>query len=172
MQTQASEGILGIGLAIFDFSIIVLGFLLGNLADRFNKRLLVFFGLLLFAVAAAFSGLNFGWLFLLFGFLATTGDEMSLLSLWAWLHSVDKNHANDGAVSGVINLFDDFGWALGPILAGFVYMSIGATWTLVIAAMPIFFAWVIYQYMLHKYPDATTNHGQLPLRPHRHRHRS
>jgi len=51
---QAHMGLLGIGLGMFDFAIVALGFLLGNLADKSNKRALVFFGLLLFSLRACF----------------------------------------------------------------------------------------------------------------------
>jgi len=87
---QASSEILSIGLGIFDFSIVALGLVLGNLADRVNKRTLVFFGLFLFSIAGAFTAFSFNWLFLIFGFMATTGDEMSSIALWSWLHNLDK----------------------------------------------------------------------------------
>jgi len=171
MASQANSGILGLGLGIFDFSIVLLGFILGNLADRWNKRRLVFLGLLLFAVAAVLTGFNFSWLFLIFGFLATTGDEMSSLSLWAWLHTLDKDHANDGAVSGVINLFQDMGWAIGPIVAGFVYDSIGPTWTIAIAALPIFVTWCMYQLVMRDHASPALEGVAIPRKPHRPRHR-
>ncbi|MFA6898227.1 MAG: MFS transporter [Candidatus Paceibacterota bacterium] len=172
MAGQADNGLLGIGLGMFDFSIVLLGFLLGNLADKANRRSLVFFGLMIFSIAAMFLGFNFGWLFLLFGFLATAGDEMAGISLWSWLHFLDRNHDNDGAISGVINLFNDFGWAIGPIMAGFLYSSIGATWTLALSAIPIFILWIIYQLLIHKHKvySQVTASG-VPVKPHRARHR-
>jgi predicted MFS family arabinose efflux permease len=120
-----------------------------------------------------FLGFNFGWLFILFGFLATSGDEMASISLWSWLHSLDREHANDGLVSGVINLFSDFGWAVGPIAAGVLYGLVGPTWTIVIGALPIFIAWVIYQFVARKHRH--THHLipiDLPHKPHRPRHRT
>lgn len=166
---QAEAGLLGIGLGVFDLSVVVLGFLIGNLADKINKRTLVFFGLLLFAVAGIMLGFNFGWLFILFGFLATTGDEIAGVSLWSWLHSLDKNHAQDGTVAGVINLFDDLGWAVGPIAAGILYGLIGPTWTIVWGALPIFAVWLIYQFMMHKHPARIPASAEIPLKPHRKR---
>ena len=173
MANQANNGLLGIGLGMFDFAIVMLGFLLGNLADKSNRRSLVFFGLLLFSIAGMFLGFNFSWLFLLFGFLATSGDEMASISLWSWLHALDRDHDSDGAISGVINLFNDFGWAVGPIMAGVLYGLIGATWTIVISAVPIFLLWIIYQFVMHKHKHYTlvTVLG-APVKPHRHRHRT
>lgn len=163
---------LGFGLGIFDFAVVVLGWALGTLADRVNKRMLVFFGLLLFAVSASLAGLSFTWVFLIFGFLATSGDEMAGLCLWAWLHNLDKDHARDGAVAGVINLFSDVGWAIGPITAGFVYDAIGPTWTIVISSVPLFIAWIAYQAVMHGRGPQFLLESVVPQKPHRARHRT
>ncbi len=168
---QANSGLLSIGLSIFDFAVVVLGFTLGSLADRSNKRTLVFFGILLFALSGMLIGFNFSWIFLLFGFLATTGDEMAGIALWSWLHSLDKEHAHDGAVSGVINLFSDLGWALGPVFAGILYSIIGPSWTILCGAVPIFLTWILYQFFIRKYPH-TVDLSLIPRKPHRLRHRS
>jgi MFS family permease len=169
---QVSSGMLGIGLAVFDFSIVVLGFLLGNLADKSNKRTLVFFGLLLFSVSGMLLGFNFGWFFIIFGFLATTGDEMAGISLWSWLHSLDKQHDQDGTISGVINLFSDLGWAIGPIVAGVLYTIIGPSWTILIGALPIFIVWIFYQLVLRRHHIHVTNFLPIPLKPHKMRHKN
>ncbi|MFA6503559.1 MAG: MFS transporter [Patescibacteria group bacterium] len=169
---QINAGMLGIGLGIFDFAIVVLGFMLGNLADKFNKRLLVFCGLLLFSVSGMLLGFNFGWLFLLLGFVATTGDEMSEISLWSWLHALDKNHANDGKISGVIYLFQDLGWAIGPIAAGLLYGFVGSTWTIVIGATPIFLTWIVYLFLVRHQPGKVLSLSQIPIKPHRARHKN
>jgi MFS family permease len=169
---QAHMGLLGIGLGMFDFAIVVLGFLLGNLADKSNKRALVFFGLLLFSLAGMFLSFNFSWLFLLFGFLATTGDEMAGISLWSWLHSLDKNHDHDGMITGVIMLFSDLGWACGPIFAGIFYNLIGPSWTILVASLPIFIVWIFYQYTVRIHPFEHLPFHLIPSKPHRHRHRT
>lgn len=172
LSRELHNSALSFGLGIFDFSIIVLGVALGKIADRFNKRKLVFSGLLIFAISTVISGLNLDWLFVVFGFMATMGDEMAQLSLWSWLHSLDKDHANDGAVAGVINLFNDMGWALGPILAGFVFDIAGPSWTLVLCALPILISWIIYQFAMHKHSLHLIPSRFLPPRPHRARHKS
>lgn len=169
---QAQAGMLGLGLGIFDFAVVVLGFLIGNLADKANKRTLVFFGLLLFAISGVLLGFNFGWLFLIFGFLATTGDEMAGISLWSWLHSLDKDHAQDGTIAGVINLFDDLGWAVGPMAAGILYEMTGATWTIVFGAIPIFAVWLIYQFMMRRHPAHVLAPTEIPPKPHRREYKS
>ena len=168
---QANAGLLGIGLGIFDFAIVVLGFLLGSLADRYNRRTLVFIGLLLFAIAGMLIGLDFGWFFILFGFLATSGDEMAEISLWSWLHALDREHANDGVITGVISLFQDLGWAVGPLIAGILYALVGPSWTLTIAAVPILLVWVAFQFVMSRCGPAPICLG-LPPKPHRRRHKS
>ncbi len=166
---QANSGLMSISLGIFDFAIVVLGFTLGNLADRGNKRSLIFFGLLLFSVTGVLIGFNFGWLFLLFGFLATTGDEMASISLWSWLHALDREHAHDGLLAGIINLSSDLGWAIGPVVAGILYGVIGPSWTIAVGGFLIFLTWIVYQLFVAHYPRPAV--GALPPKPHRPRHR-
>lgn len=172
IATQGNSELLGIGLGMFDFAVVMLGFFLGGLADRANRRTLVFFGLLIFSVAGLLLGFNFGWLFLLFGFLATSGDEMAGISLWSWLHALDKEHDRDGLISGVINLFDDLGWAIGPIAAGALYVAIGPTWTIVAGALPIFATWLVYQFLVGAHDPRLPHAGPVPTKPHRARHRT
>ncbi|MDO8594968.1 MAG: MFS transporter [bacterium] len=169
---QASAGLLGLGLGIFDFSVVVLGFLLGNLADKSDKRALIFFGLLLFSISAMFLGFNFGWLFLIFGFLATSGDEMASISLWSWLHSLDHEHANDGVIAGVITLFQDLGWAIGPMVAGIAYTLVGPSWTIVVCATPVFLTWLVYQFTVRKHGRKHLPFSSIPEKPHRPRHKT
>jgi MFS family permease len=169
---QAGSGLLGIGLGMFDFAVVVLGFLLGNLADRSNKQVLVFLGLLLFSIAGMLLGFNFGWVFLILGFLATAGDEMAGISLWSWMHALDKDHSSDGAVAGIINFFEDAGWAIGPIMAGILYELIGPSWTILAAAVPIFLTWIIYQMVTRTSAWGLVNAGMIPDKPHRRRHKN
>lgn len=139
---------LSIGLMIFDFSVLVVGFLIGHLTDTWNKQWLIFIGLLLFAVMAFLVGFHFGVLFIILGFLATTGDEMAGISLWAWLDHLDKDHAEDGLITGVISLAQDVGWTIGPIIAGFLYIFWGPSWTIAAGAAFIFVTWIISLFMM------------------------
>ncbi len=168
---QANTGLLGLGLGVFDFAVVVLGYALGNLADKTDKRTLIFFGLLIFSICGMLLGFNYGWLFLLFGFLATSGDEMAGISLWSWMHALDKEHAADGQVAGVINLAEDLGWAIGPIAAGILYELIGGSWTIVCGAVPIVIVWVVYQFMIRKFPIKKLDMASIPRKPHRARHK-
>lgn len=168
-QATGNE-LLGIGLGIFDLAVVILGFFLGVLADKVNKRTLVFVGLLMYAVFGTLLGINFGILFLLFGFLATTGEETAGLSLWSWLHVMDKDHATDGSISGVVSMSEDFGWMVGPIIAGIGYTLVGPSWSLAIGAFPIICILAAYYLMSHKHVPHYSIVGRAH-RLHRKRHK-
>jgi predicted MFS family arabinose efflux permease len=129
------NGPLEFGLAVFDLAIVALGFFLGRMVDKGNQRVLIAIGLALFAGAGVLISFNLNMLFLLLGFLATTGDELAGLSLWKWLHTLDKTHAEDGLISSVITFFSDIGWAIGPIVGGILYPLIGPEWTLFVGSL-------------------------------------
>ena len=173
-QQQAHSGVMSLGLGIFDFSVVVLGYLFGMLADKTDRRALTFVGLLVFSIGGLLVGLDFSWLFLLFGFLATSGDEMASVSLWSWLHTLDREHAADGTVSGVITLAEDFGWTVGPVVAGISYTLTGATGAIIIGALPILIVWLFYYAAVHKhFPHLSEFSGSIiPPKPHRRRHKS
>ncbi len=165
-------GVMSWALGIFDLAIVLMGFILGKVADRVNKKKLVFIGLLMFSITGMILGFHFGIVFLLLGFLATTGDEMSTISLWLWLNTLDKNHDEDGLVSGVINLFQDLGWAIGPVMAGFLYSNIGPEWTIAAGGMLVFLVWIIYCLKLgksHSYFSLSSEF--VENKPHRFRHK-
>lgn len=168
---EVDNQFLGFGLGVFDFSVVVLGFLLGTLADKFDRKALVFIGLLMFAICGMLLGLGFGILFILFGFLATTGDELAELSLWSWLHALDKDHAHDGAIAGVINLFEDVGWMIGPMMAGVLYTFVGPSWTIVVGAVPIFVVWLVYWLVFEKHAIPRLSLTEIPKKPHRRRYK-
>ncbi|MEK7109006.1 MAG: MFS transporter [Patescibacteria group bacterium] len=171
-QEQAGAGLLGIGLGVFDFSIVVLGYLIGRMADKGDKRIFVFFGLLIFALCGMAAGANLGILFIFFGFFATAGDEMAGVSLWSWLHHLDREHDSDGTVSGVITLFEDLGYGIGPILAGVLYVVAGPQLTIAVGALPILIVWVLYYALVHKHFPYEVLYALVPQRPHRRRHKS
>lgn len=171
IASEPNQELLGVGLGVFDFAVIVTGFLIGTMVDRGNKRLLVFYGLFLFAVMSMLLGAFLGPLFLLFGFLATTGDETAGLSLWSWLHSLDKSHAYDGAVAGALSLAEDAGYALGPMLAGFLYLLVGPAWTIIAGAVPLVGIWFLYSWFV-EIPLVTLSAGLVPRMPMRRRHKT
>ena len=144
IATEVHNGTLGLGLGVFDFSVVILGFFLGKIVDSFDKKLLVLFGIIIFAVAGILLGSNFGPIFLLLGFIATSGDELTGLSLWAWLYSIDTKHEHYGLITGMIDLFEDMGWTVGPILAGILYIFIGPSWTIAVGGILILLNLIVY----------------------------
>lgn len=96
IAAHPEEGtMLGIGMSMFDFAVVVTGTMIARFSKKFNRKLLIFIGLLLFGLMSVLSGMYAGILFLVAAFFATTGDELASLPLWSWLHQLDKNHAND-----------------------------------------------------------------------------
>ncbi|MBI4121289.1 MAG: MFS transporter [Parcubacteria group bacterium] len=166
---QASSGLLSLGLGIFDLAIVITGFFLGKIAEKGDKRTYIFFGLLLFSISATLIGFDFGWLFLLFGFLATTGDELTSISLWSWLHTLSHDDAGKGLLASVITLAQDLGWAVGPIFAAVAYGWVGPSWAIASSAVFIFATWIAYQFLMRYYPKVSPVH--VPSRPSRARHR-
>ncbi len=168
---HAPQGsLLGAGLGVFDFSVVVLGFALGKIVDKYDKKLLVLIGLFVFALAGILLGSNFGLLFLFLGFFATTGDELASLSLWAWLYSIDKEHKHYGLISGTVSLFDDLGWTVGPILAGILYTYLGPSWTIAVGGMFISITLLIALILTHAKKPSVTELHPFRVRHHRHKH--
>jgi len=169
LATGDHHGLWGISLSVFDLAVVVLGSYLGSLADRTNKKRLIFYGLLIFAVSGTVLGFHLNLWFLLLGFLATAGDEMSSVSLWAWLDQLDTKHERDGLMTGAISFFQDLGWTIGPIIAGFLYTQVGPAWAITGAALPIFFTWILSAVFFGTVSrtswKAMTWSGEVPMRP-------
>ena len=152
LASDAGTGLWGISLSVFDLAVVLLGSWFGRLADRANRKRLVFCGLLLFGLTGTLLGFNLTAWFLVLGFLATAGDELSAVSLWAWLDQLDSSHEDDGLVNGAIVLFSDLGWAIGPAVAGLLYAGVGPKWTIAGAAVPIFLVWAVAAFSFSRLP--------------------
>ncbi len=164
------KGFLGISLSVFDFAIVALGSVLGSIADSVNKKMMVLIGLLMFAICGAVLGFNFNLWFLLLGFLATAGDELSGVALWAWLDHLDSDHSEDGVINGVMAMCDDLGWTIGPLAAGFLFTAVGPAYTLVIGSIPLFLTWLFSFFLFQSHHAGPMARRHLhPLRL-RHKH--
>ena len=162
---QSNGDFLSASLSVFDLSVVILGYFIGKIADHNDKRQVVFIGLLIFAVSGMLLSFNFNWLFLIFGFLATTGDELASISLWSWLHNLDENHQHDGLISGTITFFEDLGWAIGPLIAGALYDPIGPTLTIALSSGLLIVVWLIYRiFFYHQHPAKLALHRIKPAR--------
>ncbi len=168
---QNSSDIPSFALGIFDFSIVIFGFFLGKMADKLNKRKAVFWGLATYSFFGLLLGFNLNLLFILFGFLATTGEELANLSLWSWLHSLDKDHANDGLVAGIITFAQDLGWTIGPIMAGLLYIYIGPTYVICLSGIILLSVWTVYEFVFNKHNQNLVGEF-IPQKPHFKRHKA
>ena len=171
-----AEGLAGdlpsVGLGVFDLAVVLLGAFFGKLADKMHKPLLITTGLLLFSGAGFFLGFNLNLLFLFLGFIATAGDELSAVSLWAWLDTLDSDHAQDGLINGVITFFEDLGWAVGPAVAGILFGVIGPGGVIAVGASILFVAWLLAVFVLyHPKVRGLHIHGGHSEAPYRHRHK-
>ena len=160
-----------LSLGIFDIAIVSLGFVFGAIAKKAHKKTLIILGLLIFAVMTAFLGHRDGWMFLIFGFFATIGDELSGVSLWTWMSHLDKDHTEDSKVAGVITFFQDIGWSIGPLMAGILYSTIGIEWTITITAIPIFIVFFFALYKTRSLPKIHHHHHPYIRKPHYARHK-
>ena len=101
----------------------------------------------MFAIMATLTGFSLNAWFLVFGFLATAGDELSEVSLWSWINSLDARHDQDGSLTAIVVLFGDLGYAVGPVIAGFLYGIVGPAATIALCAIPIFGLWLGFAFL-------------------------
>jgi MFS family permease len=172
ITAHTMSGSADLALGVFDIGVVLTGSIIGKIADKSNKRRLIFLGLLIFAVIGIFLGFSNGFAFLLLGFIGTMGDESSNLSIWAWLNALDKDHDADGLVSGVVCAFSDLGWAIGPVVGGFLYPVIGLGWTVAVGGFAILAVWLFYSTKAQKlYQSEITFDSQAEKKPHHYRHK-
>ncbi len=158
-QLVTAAGPIQYGLAIFDVTVIICGGLIGRLADSRYKKFFVFIGLFVFAAFSTLVGFHLNGWFLLFGFIAAVGDELSCVSLWSWMNELNPSHAQNGIIASVIALAQDLGWVIGPVLAGVAYFRIGPSWTILLGASFIAVSWIISTIVLQRHT------GSLFYRP-------
>ncbi len=150
LGTLAQPGMLGLGLSVFDVTTVLSGGLFGRIADTDRRRLAIFFGLLLFATCSVLLGFHLNGWFLVFGFLAATGDDLSNVSLWAWMNRLSRTHAHDGVIASVVTFFEDLGWVIGPILGGLLYEAVGISWSIVLGSGFICLSWAVGSALLYR----------------------
>jgi MFS family permease len=159
------------GLATFDFTSIVVGSYLAKKVKNKSLKGLVFIGLVVFAISGFLLGTNFGILFILFAVLSSTGNEIASIPLWVWMHHLDRNHNQDGLVSGIVDLTSEIGWAVGPLLAGILYVLVGPSFTIIIGAIPIGVVLAIYYATVRRH-IVKLSLFTVPPKPHRVMHKS
>lgn len=172
LASLAHPGALSFGLSIFDGAVVVCGGLIGRIADGTRKSLAVFCGLLLFATASMLLGFHLNIWFLVFGFLATAGDELSSVSLWAWMNRLNRDHAHNGVIASVVTFFEDLGWVVGPVIGGILYELFGISWTIVAGSGFLFLSWFVSTVMLRRSGQAIFHTGlKASVKPRRYAHK-
>ena len=119
-------------------------------------------------MSGIFLGFSNGLWFILIGFLGTVGDELSTLSLWAWLNYLDKENKDDGMIAGIFSLFNDLGWTIGPIGAGILYAKFGPEWAIAFGGGIIMIGWILYSVKFKGFQSfADINLSLVPRKPHK-----
>ncbi len=172
MQQEASNQVLWRWLGMFDLAIMILWWVIGKFTDKYDKKMLILCGMVLFAVTGSIIWFNFNILFLILWFMATTGDEIAWVSLRSWLSHIQKDHTNDGKISAVIHMASDLGRAIWPMLAWVLYYLIWPSRTITIGWAILFIITCIYYGMLKYYAGEHPMPRPAHNRPHKWRHKN
>jgi DHA1 family multidrug resistance protein-like MFS transporter len=125
-QDLGASGIwLGLAFSGFAISQIPLMLIMGRLSDRFGKRLFLWMGLLIFAVAAA----GYFWSptckeLVLFRILSGVGSAMVIPTAYAYVGELAPR-GHEGRYMGLFNIAMIAGFGIGPMLGGMVYDRLG-----------------------------------------------
>ncbi len=144
---KLSPAIGGLILASFSLPAIFLGAPFGKLADRYGKKNLLFIGMLIMGLGLVFFSVSASPAFLIiFALLTSVGLILSQPALSGMIVDLSYRHSK-GALCGIWEFFSDFGFILGPLLAGLfaelwglqeALLSIG--WIIVISAVILLIA--------------------------------
>jgi len=123
----------GFQLGIYDLVTALFAGYAGYLADRYNWRhthsigwIFVILGLMVLP----FYELP-AWLIMV-GFIIAVGNNLSYYAASHALEANDIDHKEDGEFIGLKNIITNLGWAISPLIAGFLYSRYGFTFSLVV----------------------------------------
>ncbi len=125
-QDMGAGGIwLGLAFSGFSISQILLMLLIGRLSDRFGKRLFLWLGLLIFAIAAA----GYFWSpsykeLVFFRIFSGVGSALVIPTAYAYVGELAPR-GHEGRYMGVFNIAMIAGFGIGPVLGGMVYDRMG-----------------------------------------------
>ncbi len=125
-QDMGAGGIwLGLAFSGFSISQIPLMLLIGRLSDRFGKRLFLWLGLLIFAIAAA----GYFWSpsykeLVFFRIFSGVGSALVIPTAYAYVGELAPR-GHEGRYMGVFNIAMIAGFGIGPVLGGMVYDRLG-----------------------------------------------
>jgi DHA1 family multidrug resistance protein-like MFS transporter len=125
-QDMGASGIwLGLAFSGFSISQIPLMLLIGRLSDRFSKRLFLWLGLLIFAIAPA----GYFWSpsykeLVFFRIFSGAGSALVIPTAYAYVGELAPR-GHEGRHMGVFNIAMIAGFGIGPVLGGMVYDRLG-----------------------------------------------
>jgi MFS family permease len=125
-QDMGASGIwLGLAFSGFAISQIPLMLIIGRLSDRFGKRLFLWLGLVIFAIAAA----GYFWSpsykeLVFFRVLSGVGSAMVIPTAYAYVGELSPR-GHEGRYMGLFNIAMIAGFGIGPMLGGIVYDRLG-----------------------------------------------
>jgi hypothetical protein len=97
---------------------------------------------------------------------------MAGISLWARLSTIEKNHTDDGKISGILSLSSDLWRAIGPILAWFLYVGVWPSWSIMIGWCFLLTTLIVYTFFTGKSGlPSIKDIANLPKKPHTFRHK-
>lgn len=132
----------------------VQGYLLRKVMPKFGEKKLILFGL--FCAAVGLAGIGFSrdfWtlgLFFVFLSLGTGFINPSIMGSISLLGGKDEQ----GAIMGVTQSLSAIGRILGPIIGGFVYGAVGASWPFYTAGFMMLFAGLFVLKIYSKLPNS------------------
>lgn len=129
---SANPGIFSVALASLDLTVLFVAMPIGILVDRYAKRPLVVLGMAMMAVAALALSQAVTLLVIAFAIAVSLGDEIAIVSLWAWLDERTSKVHHEGIVTGALTFIEDLGWCTGPVLAGILAGALTGSETLVV----------------------------------------
>jgi DHA1 family multidrug resistance protein-like MFS transporter len=125
-KDMGASGIwLGLAFSGFAISQIPLMLIIGRLSDRFGKRLFLWLGLVIFAIAAA----GYFWSpsykeLVFFRVLSGVGSAMVIPTAYAYVGELSPS-GHEGRYMGLFNIAMIAGFGIGPMLGGMVYDRLG-----------------------------------------------
>lgn len=123
IATSDTPGIYSVALAMFDLTVLFVDLPVGALVDRLPKRPLVVAGMAVMAIAALALSQHLTLAVVPLAVvplavLLSVGDEIAVVSLFAWLDERTSRVHHEGIVTGALTFIEDLGWSTGPIVAG------------------------------------------------------
>jgi MFS family permease len=125
-QDMGASGIwLGLAFSGFAISQIPLMLIIGRLSDRFGKRLFLWLGLLIYAIAAA----GYFWSptykeLVFFRVFSGVGSAMVIPTAYAYVGELSPR-GHEGRYMGLFNIAMLAGFGIGPMMGGMVYDRLG-----------------------------------------------